>query len=169
MGLLVDKGDDQGRARGSAGPADPLQIAGCIRGYGTKYRAGKIADVDAHLQGAGAGQDVGIIGMLHMGKVTFQLFPLGRAQKACVLLRHNPAKRSFSVTVLIIQLARGKTLSSVASPVGIIFHAGRIVPYTGLCLGPDHRSSALGADQMRSARVKDRRFIRNNVPAFKPS
>ena len=100
MGLLIDHGHNQGRARGPAGPADALKIAGRSRRDGAQHGTGQIANINSHFQGAGTGQHIGIIGMLGLLETGFHPFAFFSGQQSRYAPQPPPAARPLYYTDL---------------------------------------------------------------------
>jgi len=101
VGGAGDQCPHQGIAITAAGAADALQVVGRLRWHRCQQHRGEIADVDAHLQGGGGRQQIGIAAVLPADELGLETFAIGPWQQARVFTGHDPVHLTLFVEALV--------------------------------------------------------------------
>ena len=126
VGGSCDQGAHQGVAVAAASPADALQVVGRLRRNGGKQHGGEIADVDAHLQGGGGREQVGIAAVFTADELGFEPLAIGPLQQTGVLAGHDAVHLAAAVEAAIkLQTTAG--IGAVVA-VAVTHLAGHAIP-----------------------------------------
>ena len=138
VGGACDQGAHHGIAVAAASPADALQVVGRLRRHGGKQHGGEIADVDAHLQGGGGREQVGITAVFAADELGFEPLAIGPLQQTGVLAGHDAVHLAAAVEASIkLQTPVGRTTAGISAIVAVaVAHlAGHAIPEAELFTG----------------------------------
>jgi hypothetical protein len=94
VGGAVDDRSHQGIAIASAGPADALQVVGGLWRHRAEQHSGEIADVDAHLQGGGGREQVGVAARAVVDELVLKPLAVFAGEQTGVLAGDDPVHQA---------------------------------------------------------------------------
>ena len=110
MGVALDEGGDEGVAGGAAGAAG-ADVVGRFGRHAGEHHGREVADVDAHFEGGGGGDDVGGIGGVAGLECGFEVFAFGSAEHAGVFAGDGTAGPAGAVEAAVVVIVLGGSSS----------------------------------------------------------
>ena len=119
----ADQGQHESVAALTSGPPGPLHVVGRPLREGRQHDRGECPDVDTHLQGRRAGEDVRVGVPLALAELLLHGLPLGPGEHAGVLAGDDPEDGALQVEAPVVVVRRGVVERGLETPPAAVLTA----------------------------------------------